>query len=550
MLRRSGAILLLLASLWAPGAWGTLAPAAAQVHTPAPADALPAAHAGDSILVLSWVQERILDYVLPPYRGARDRARLVEEGRPQAIAALDVGGAALPGDDWITGHRVGMRVKTGELDLALELARDCQASEWWCAALLGFVLHERGEIEASERAYDLALSRMPEDLRCEWISEIHLFERHLYGWTRAGECEAFSELSSTVWWLSNPLFMEPGNDRRTEHLSRIVQLRFHNETLELHGPACHPGHHWSLISHGFPPTRWSYAAPFEPFDGPGLRFVPGREVRGDPFASREEDWETAPAWPEERYAVPRWSVLHPLPAQVALFQRNGVLHVAAASELRGHPLEGGAGLRTAVALSEGPDTPPTVLPFLRPGSPRLFRTDLAPVPLVISMEAVTDEGAAGRTRWGHRPGAAAPGGLALSDPLLFAWEDGMEETLESVVPRMLGSTTVGAEGELGVFWEVYGVARGHDVDLSVAVVPEDRGIFRRLGEALRVLPRNASMEFTWREAPGEEAIAGRALRLDLSKLSPGRYTFRVSALGTGGTEVIATRSMEIVAGSP
>jgi hypothetical protein len=400
------------------------------------------------------------EYVYTAYRGGTHRARLVEEGRPDAMAALDFGAAALPGDDWVTGHRIGLHIKTGELDRALELAQACRAADWWCAALLGFVQHERGEVEASERAFDEALSRMPEETRCAWVSEVSAFERHLGAWTqsRSEACEEHAETSRTLWWLSNPLFMEPGNDRRTEHFSRLVQLQFHDETLHLHGAFCHPAHRWSVIVFGFPPTRWSYAAPFDPFDrGPGMRFVPGRDLVADPFASREEDWLLRAREPEERYAVPRWSVLHPLPAQVALFRRPGGLHVAAASELRGHPLEGAAGLRTAIALSESPDVPPTVLPFPEPGVPGLFATSLAPAPLLLSMEAVGDEDEAGRSRWGHELAPAAPGGLALSDPLLFAWEEGVEETLEAVVPRMLGTSAVRAEAELGVFWEIYGV---------------------------------------------------------------------------------------------
>jgi hypothetical protein len=56
------------------------------------------------------------------------------------------------------------------------------------------------------------------------------------------------------------------------------------------------------------------------------------------------------------------------------------------------------------------------------------------------------------------------------------------------------------------------------------------------------------MAFTWREAPGEEAVAGRALRLDLSRLEPGRYTFQVNARDGQGEEVTASRRLEILGG--
>ncbi|TVR67120.1 MAG: hypothetical protein EA422_00735, partial [Gemmatimonadales bacterium] len=68
-----------------------------------------------------------------------------------------------------------------------------------------------------------------------------------------------------------------------------------------------------------------------------------------------------------------------------------------------------------------------------------------------------------------------------------------------------------------------------EIDLSLSATPDSRGFLRRLGQALRILDRPSTMAFTWREAPGEEAMAGRALRLDLSRLEPGRYTFQVNA---------------------
>lgn len=69
------------------------------------------------------------------------------ESRPRVIAALDGFAKTVPGDDWIAGHRVGMRIKQGWIEEAVEVAGACAATRWWCDALLGLSLHVAGRIK-------------------------------------------------------------------------------------------------------------------------------------------------------------------------------------------------------------------------------------------------------------------------------------------------------------------------------------------------------------------------------------------------------------------
>jgi hypothetical protein len=504
----------------------------------------------DSLAMLERAQTAMHRYVIGVRLASGPAHLAIRHTRPEIISTLEVAGSALPGDDWITGHRIGLQVKEGNLNRALDLALDCRAADWWCAALLGFVLHEMADHPGAERAFDRALDRMPWGIRCSWIEETgQLLERWGASAFRGMSCERATDEAERLWWLANPFFMEPGNDRRTEHMARLVQLRLHDQTLALHDQRCAPEHRWALLTLGFPPSRWSYERPFQPFErGPGLSFVPRSDVLANPFDSRPDDWRTRPEHRQERYRLQRWTEVVDLPGQVAFFRRDGGLAVAAASSLESHDLASAKGLRMALALSAGPGTEPSILAFERPGAHALFRTTLPDEPWIVSLEALPGEeegGPAGRTRFGHALPRAGASGLALSDPLLFAWEEGIPETLESVAPRMLGTTELEAGAGVGVFWEIYGVGPDTPVDVSLAAAPDDPGFFRRLGELLRVVERREAIRFTWSESGVDAGVAGRALRLDLSQLPQGGYTLQLTARGLGD-EVTTARRIEIV----
>ena len=80
-----------------------------------------------------------------------------------------------------------------------------------------------------------------------------------------------------------------------------------------------------------------------------------------------------------------------------------------------------------------------------------------PVPHLVSLEALSVGEGAGRRRPGHTLPRASAEGLAVSDAILFAWDEEVEETLEAVVPHMLGSPGIDEGTCVGVFWEIYGV---------------------------------------------------------------------------------------------
>ena len=151
----------------------------------------------------------------PPVAGAR----------ADLLAALDRAAARLPEDGWIAGQRVFYQLEAGRTARALDAARDCRGEAWWCRALLGWALHAAGDFVGSASAFGEALAGMPRAERERWTDLEPLLERDSARLLEdAGDGER-SRLERRYWWLADPLWSRPGNDRLTEHYSRHVQDR-------------------------------------------------------------------------------------------------------------------------------------------------------------------------------------------------------------------------------------------------------------------------------------------------------------------------------------
>ena len=151
----------------------------------------------------------------------RDKVR---SARRDLLAQLDAAAVALPGDPFIAGQRVRFLVDQWEFDAALQVARDCRAVAWWCSALAGYVHASRNEVVRADSAFAAALAAMPPAEHCAW-NDHHLviaFEsRDKYS---DASCDKRDALNDRIWWLADPLFIEPGNERRVEQYVRLVVL--------------------------------------------------------------------------------------------------------------------------------------------------------------------------------------------------------------------------------------------------------------------------------------------------------------------------------------
>ena len=155
----------------------------------------------------------------PPERPA------IAERRLALIGDLARAGAARPGDAWIIGQRVRYLIEAGDDEGALAAARGCRSERWWCAALQGLALHESRKYVDAETSFDDALAAMPAEEREEWTDLTVLLAPRDQRVFRQMEDEERKRLARRLWWLADPLWSEPGNDRLTEHYSRWTMDR-------------------------------------------------------------------------------------------------------------------------------------------------------------------------------------------------------------------------------------------------------------------------------------------------------------------------------------
>src|ERR1700682_3080572 len=123
----------------------------------------------------------------------------LQESRENLRRVLDSAAALLPGDDWIAGQRVRYLVDAGDGTAALEAARSCRGTSWWCAALEGLALHVTGDFLGAEAAFQKALSQMPAEKRCNWTDLSFLLEESLRVPYRRLGCEERADYNRRVW---------------------------------------------------------------------------------------------------------------------------------------------------------------------------------------------------------------------------------------------------------------------------------------------------------------------------------------------------------------
>jgi hypothetical protein len=492
------------------------------------------ASAADSMRALNAAKNALRGYV----RRASSRNDL--ELRPAAIERLDGFAELIPGDDWIVGHRVGLRIKQRWYTPAVAVAIRCEATPWWCRALAGFALHVEGSFADAARYLDEALALMPESVRCEWGAELlHVLDGELLREYGAASCADRIQLEKRIWWLADPLQTEPGNDRRTEHYARVVGMHLHHQTIALTTTTpCAEDHHAGVLRAGWPEWWWSTAGPLES-GGSGLAFMPAGSAAVRPLESEPADWQIADvpaASRDERYR-PSYGDIRTIDQQTAFFARgDSILAVAAASV--------GRVIRGGMVLSASEDADLIVVDSDQTGWYRL-QTRVPRAPYLVSIEAVREAGGAVRARFGHSLPATTGGGLGLSDLLLFNWRDDVDDDLDAILPHMLGTTAVAGARPFGVYWEVYGATDATELQVSLSAAPVEEGVLRRLGQSLGLVSPRDGVGVRWQDTGDDPAILGKHLQLDLSHLRPGRYMLQLEVREGDGEPVVARRLIEV-----
>jgi hypothetical protein len=151
----------------------------------------------------------------------------VRARRVPLLRLLDSTARMLPGDRWIAGQRVRVHLDENEPDLAMRAAEQCRAAQWWCGMLRGYVRWAAHDVPAAAATFDSARARMPADTLCRWddVSALLIYSaRAAYAKL---SCAQRRDINKRIWWLGDPLYLEPGNVRRTTHYARAVMGALH-----------------------------------------------------------------------------------------------------------------------------------------------------------------------------------------------------------------------------------------------------------------------------------------------------------------------------------
>jgi hypothetical protein len=496
------------------------------------------------------------------YEGGDDEDQAPEEparirqARARLLDALDRAAAGIPGDEWIVGQRVRYRLEDGQPLLAARVVAQCRAVAWWCEALGGLVRHVSGDFVGADSVFAAALADMPDDARCQWSDISSLLEGDLGARYRRLDCASRAAFEGRWWWLAQPLYSLGGNDRRTEHFARRVMVRIEQ------GRRTPLGLYWDddlrdvMLRYGWP-TWWTRDPPASPLassdpfvtghePSPAFRFAPATRAVDDPGNARPDDWLFEPPSARERYAPAYAKAFTYLEHQRAMFRRGDSCVVVAAYDLSADTLFAARAVTTALALGADERTLATARDSAAAAGPRALTATALCQPLVFSLEAVAArERHVTRARYGL---ALAPVGehAAISDLLLFDPPDSLPTTLDAVVAHAHGSTRVSSDHRIGVFWELYGTdpASGA-VAVSLTVSPQGTSWLRRAVESVGLATRRRGVRMEWQEMPEGAPLAPRALALDLSGLSPGRYVIEVAVASTSGDELTAQKEIRI-----
>ena len=469
----------------------------------------------------------------------------ITRARDDLLRVLASASVKLPGDGWIAGQRVRYLVEAGNYSLAYEAAQSCAAEQWWCDALNGLVLHASNRFAAAEQAFARSLNEMPAEKRCEWTDLSELLDGTARREYTKLSCASRVEANRRIWWLADPLFSTPGNERRTEHYARHTWAEIDRGGANGFGLSWGADMMEMIVRFGWA-EKWTQRPPSGFGDAsraytaherePDFHFLPLLPFDAPLRSFGDSAWRLDQEDPREGYSPRYAGTFLSLQPQVARFRRGDSTLVVAAFDVRNDTAWKHVAVHPALVIAPG-DTSRFLLALFdsTPRRSALWVTAPAGESLA-SLELLSLDGkAAGRWRAAISPVALDSARRGISDLLFFDASDSLPATLEGAIAAAYGTNVVLQERKIGVYWETYGAAAGDSSQpSSLTLTPIAPGLVTRIVRALGVGKTLAPVDLRWRDgAPGAN-VQPHSILLDLSRVTPGRYDLRI---GVGGSAV-------------
>jgi hypothetical protein len=472
------------------------------------------------------------DYVVP------DEGKNIVRARAELLRELEKASAALPGDDWIIGQRVRYLTE-GHDTSAVDVARSCRATRWWCDALLGLAQHVGGNYAGSDSAYAAALDEMPSTTRCHWLNLAPLLDDDIRDTYKKMSCGQREAADARIWWVADPLFMTPGNERRTEHFSRVLHTALQQNAANTYG------FNWGgdlaelILRFGWAekwtqePSQSMYAESKPSITGherePGYHFFLTQQPPDSLALIVDSVFDIYQFPPREQYAPVYTRAFVRLDAQVARFRRGDSTKVVAAYDVSTDTIFGRrkftaaliatGGAATSESKSEVVESPVrNVLTVSTPWKEQLIGVELL----------ANDSAAAARWRSGFAEIPLDSGKISVSDLLFVDGAPSLPGDLDEAIPHVHGGTTFSHDQKIGLFWELYGKTPADSaLPISLTITPVDAGLLRRAFRALRIAPKATPLNIRWRENGASGVVSARSVLLDLSLVPAGKYAVKL-----------------------
>ncbi|HSW31014.1 MAG TPA: hypothetical protein VLH75_16130 [Longimicrobiales bacterium] len=494
-------------------------------------------------------------------------------------------------DPWILGQRVHYLVESRAPGEAERTARACGIAEtWWCSALLGYVLHVRGDWPGAEAAFREAAAGLPKKERERWLTGRYVLTGDGEKALGKGAQEEAERRRELFWRLSDPLFLVDGNDRLTDHFARWVEAKNQEDAENPQGLLWDDDLEETLVRYG---RMAGYSRTQSPHPGmrPGGGFsvVDTRQVVGhhhprsrgyvfpeeflpSPADIPPESWITAPREAREWYAPPYAPDFRGLETQVGRFRRGEEMLVVGAYRPSLAPVVADApSPRRGMRPGEPPSAVPAPTPadpvrgpvqtglFLVPedGGPTVevrstepegVITLLAPPGRYVSSLEVLDapRQRAWRARQGVKQVALVPGVVALSDLLILEEGASLPATLDEALPHVRPGVRVRLGERFAVVWEVYGLGVAQKPVVTLGFTKGRPGFLARVGRLAGIIEPERPVEITFEDAPQDVVqTAFRAVTLQLPDLEPGEYTLHLRLELPGREPAVVSRPIVV-----
>jgi len=514
---------------------------------------LPRFHAGtpDRCTIVGRFCEwhpNIKDYVVP------EEGDDIRRARAELLRDLEKASAVLPGDDWIIGQRIRYLVESRDT-AAIGVARSCRAGKWWCKALLGLTLHVSGNFAGADSAFSMALDSMPPPTRCHWTNVSPLLDDDIRGTYRKMPCAQREIANARIWWVADPLYMTPGNERRTEHFSRVVHTALQKNAVNTYGSSWGDDLAELILRFGWAekwtqqPPHNTYAAVQPAITGherePGFHFFPTRRPPDSLAQIVDSLFDIYQSPPREHYSPIYTRALVTLDAQIARFRRGDSTRVVAAYDVSADTIFGRRQFAAALIAmgdesatqytSEVAESPAkNVLSVMTPWKSQLIGVELL----------AKDSAGAARWRSGFAEIPLDSGGVSVSDLLFVDGGPSLPADLDDAIARAHGGTKFPRDAKIGLFWELYGNTPADSaLAISLTIRPIDAGLLRRMFRALRIAPKLTPLNIRWRDNGASGVLSARSVLLDLSLVPAGKYVV-ILEVGNYPT-AIASRVIEV-----